>query len=93
MYSRLAFATAIQVDPDILIIDESIQVGDMGFQKKCLETIKNFKEDGKSIILVAHDMAQIKQSCDSVIFLNNGRIEKQGEPNEVISSYTESFNV
>ena len=75
MYSRLAFATAIQVDPDILIIDESIQVGDLGFQKKSFETIMDFKKRGKTIIIVSHDMTPILQKCDSVIFLNNGVIE------------------
>ena len=93
MYSRLAFATAIQVDPDILIIDESIQVGDLGFQKKSYETIMDFKKRGKTIIMVSHDMTPIKEKCDSVIFLNNGIIEKKGNPDEVISAYLNSLNL
>jgi len=93
MYSRLAFATAVQVDPDILIIDEAIQVGDIGFQKKSYETIMDFKKRGKSIIIVSHDMTPIKEKCDSVIFLNNGIIEKKGKPDEVISAYLNSLNL
>ncbi len=93
MYSRLAFATAIQVDPDILIIDEAIQVGDLAFQKKSYETIIDFKKRGKSIIMVSHDMSPIKEKCDSVIFLNNGIIEKKGTPEEVIPAYLDSLNL
>lgn len=93
MYSRLAFATAIQVDPDILIIDESIQVGDLGFQKKSFETIMDFKKRGKTIIIVSHDMTPILQKCDSVIFLNNGVIEKKGNPEEVVAAYLNSLNL
>ena len=93
MYSRLAFATAIQVDPDILIIDEAIQVGDLGFQKKSYETIMDFKKRGKSIILVSHDMSPIKNKCDSVIFLKNGIIEKKGSPEEVVPVYLNSLNL
>ena len=93
MYSRLAFATAVQVDPDILIIDEAIQVGDVGFQKKSYETIMDFKKRGKSIIIVSHDMKPIKEKCDSVIFLNNGIIEKYGKPDEVIPAYLDSLNL
>lgn len=93
MFSRLAFATAIQVDPDVLIIDEAIQVGDIGFQKKCLDTMRNFKEKGKSIIYVGHDMSQIRDNCDSVIFLNNGIVEKYGMPDDVIAAYTKSLHL
>lgn len=87
MYMRLAFATAIQVDPDILIIDETIAVGDIGFQKKSLEKILEFKKRGKAIIFVGHDMASIEANCDRVIFLNNSKIETEGEPKQVIETY------
>ena len=93
MYSRLAFATAVQVDPDILIIDETIQVGDLSFQKKSLGTMHSFKENGKSIIFVGHDMNQVRKNCDSAIFLNNGIIEKSGKPDEVIEAYTKSLHL
>ena len=87
MYSRLAFATAVQVDPDILIIDEAISVGDIAFQKKSFDTILDFKKRGKAIIFVTHDMGLIKSSCDSAIFLNNGVIEKRGKTDEVVDFY------
>jgi len=87
MYSRLAFATAVQVDPDILIIDEAISVGDIAFQKKSFDTILDFKKRGKAIIFVSHDMGMIKSSCDSAIFLNNGVIEKRGKTDEVVDFY------
>jgi len=87
MYSRLAFATAVQVDPDILIIDEAISVGDIAFQKKSFDTILDFKKRGKAIIFVSHDMGMIKSSCDSAIFLNNGAIEKRGKTDEVVDFY------
>ena len=93
MYMRLAFATAIQVDPDILIIDETIAVGDIGFQKKSLEKILEFKKRGKAIIFVGHDMAPIEASCDRVIFLNNGKIEAEGEPKQVIKTYRKSLSL
>jgi len=81
------------VDPDILIIDETIQVGDIAFQKKCVETMKSFKKKGKSIIFVAHDMSQIIENCDTAAFLNDGIIEKVGNPREVVDAYTKSLNL
>ena len=87
MHVRLAFATAVQVDPDILIIDEALSVGDIAFQKKSFDTIMDFKKRGKAIIFVSHDMGLIKNNCDSAIFLNNGIIEKRGKPSEVVDYY------
>jgi len=90
MYARLAFATAIQVNPDILIIDEALEVGDLAFQKKSYETILSFKERGKTIILVTHDMRPILKHCDRAMFLNNGIIESIGDPEMVVKEYTKS---
>jgi len=90
MYARLAFATAVQVDPDVLIIDEVIQVGDLGFQQKSYDTILEFKKKGKAIILVSHDMGPIEKHCDRAMFLNNGVIESIGKPSEVIEKYKKS---
>ena len=87
MYARLAFSTAIQVDPDVLIIDEALLVGDLGFQQKCFETINNFKNNGKAIILVTHDMQIIQSFCDRAMFLDQGIIESIGDPAEVIQAY------
>ena len=87
MQMRLAFATAVQVDPDILLLDEVYAVGDLRFQKKCFETILDFKKQGKSIILVSHGMDPIKKICNNAIFLNKGKIDTMGKPDEAIAAY------
>lgn len=92
MYARLAFSTAMQVEPDILIIDEALSAGDISFQRKAFDSINAFKENGKTVIVVTHDMNPIKQMCDRALFLNNGAIESVGEPEKVIMSYLNSFN-
>jgi len=89
MQMRLAFSTAVQVDPDVLILDEVFAVGDLNFQKKCFNKIMDFKKRGKSIIFVSHDMAPIKDFCDRVMFLNHGRVEIIGTPDETIASYVD----
>lgn len=93
MFARLAFATAVQVDPDVLIIDEVLQVGDMAFQQKSQEAILSFKKKNKTIILVTHDMTYIRNYCDRAMFLNQGKIEAIGAPNEVIDTYSKSMSV
>ena len=90
MYMRLAFSTAVQVNPDIILIDESLAVGDMGFQKKSFDKILEFKKQGKTIIFVAHGMDVIEANCDRVIFLKDGRIAAEGEPKKVIDAYIQS---
>lgn len=87
MYARLGFATAIQVDPDILLIDEVLQVGDLAFQRKSLETILSFKKRRKTTIFVTHDMKPIQEFCDRAMFLNQGSIAAIGEPKQVIDEY------
>lgn len=89
MQMRLAFSTAVQVDPDILLLDEIFAVGDLNFQKKCFHTIMDFKKRGKSIIFVSHDMTPIKDFCDRAMFLNHGKVEKIGTPEEAIKSYVD----
>lgn len=91
MYARLAFSTAVQVDPDVLIIDEALYTGDLAFQQKCFETISSFKRRGKAIILVTHSMEPIKSQCDRALFLNNGVIESIGNPDDIITAYTNSL--
>ncbi len=91
MYARLAFATAIQVDPEIILIDEILAVGDIGFQQKSHEAFLSFKKRGKSIVVVTHDLNTIKQNCDRAIFLNDGKIQALGEPDKVIKAYTSYF--
>jgi ABC-type polysaccharide/polyol phosphate transport system ATPase subunit len=87
MQMRLAFATAMQIDPDVLILDEVFAVGDLNFQKKCFDAIMNFKKRGKSIIFVSHSMSPIKDFCNRAMFLNSGKVEKIGTPDDVIASY------
>jgi len=91
MYARLAFSTAVQVDPDIVLMDEILSVGDIGFQKKCYETFLSFKKNGKSIVLVSHDLNVIQANCDRAMFLNEGKIVDIGDPKHVIKSYTNYF--
>ena len=87
MLMRLAFATSVLVDPDILIIDEVLAVGDTRFQKKCAETILSFKKRGKAIIFVSHNMNTIQEYADRAMFLNNGKAEKIGSPADAIAAY------
>jgi lipopolysaccharide transport system ATP-binding protein len=87
MQMRLAFATAVQVDPSILLLDEVIAVGDLNFQKKCLNVMMDFKKRGKSIVLVSHSPGDIEQLCDRAMFLKDGRIDAIGNPHEVLDSY------
>ena len=91
MYARLAFSTAVQVDPDILIIDEALYAGDMSFQRKCADTIVSFKKRGKAIILVSHNMIPIQSQCERAMFLNGGRIESIGHPDDVVEQYKKSM--
>ena len=87
MQMRLAFATAVQVDPAILLLDEVIAVGDLNFQKKCLDVMLDFKKRGKSIVLVSHSPGDIEQLCDRAMFLKEGFIDTIGKPAEVLDSY------
>jgi lipopolysaccharide transport system ATP-binding protein len=92
MAMRLAFATAIQVDPDILLLDEVISVGDINFQKKSFDMMVNFKKRGKSIIVVSHDSNDIKKLCDKVMFLKDGSVDMIGKPADVLHSYEHYMN-
>lgn len=88
MGARLAFSTAISVDPDILLVDEVLSVGDMAFQEKSFNKFMEFKKRGKTIIFVSHSVDQIKRTCDRAIWLHNGRVMGDGEPVKVIEEYT-----
>lgn len=87
MQMRMAFSIAIHTDPDILLIDEVLAVGDLAFQQKCVERIYQFKDQGCTIILVSHETASIEQFCDEAIWLDKGRVAAQGNPQEVLSLY------
>ncbi|OIO35464.1 MAG: hypothetical protein AUJ74_06300 [Candidatus Omnitrophica bacterium CG1_02_44_16] len=87
MFVRLAFAAAINVDPDILILDEALAVGDAKFQHKCFLKFREFQENKKTIIFVGHDMQAILRYCDTVLLLNAGLCVNEGGPEEVVSHY------
>ncbi len=87
MFVRLGFSVAIHVDPDILLIDEVLAVGDQSFQGKCLRTIEKFKEQGKTLIFVSHDLNIVRHICDRVILIDRGEVAAEGKPDKVISRY------
>jgi len=87
MYMRLGFSVAIHVNPDILLVDEVLAVGDQAFQAKCYKVIYDFMKRGKTIILVSHDLDTISDLCSSVAFLKDGRLEDMGKPLDIVSKY------
>ena len=87
MFARLAFAVAINVDPDILIVDEALSVGDIYFQAKCFNKMNEIKEKGTTILLVTHDMSSVIKYCDKVVILNKGNYLKEGSPKEMVDIY------
>ena len=87
MFVRLAFAVAINIDPEILIVDEALSVGDVFFQSKCYKKFEEFKEAGKTIIFVSHDLSSIQKYCDRAILLDKGSKIGEGKPSEIIDMY------
>jgi ABC-type polysaccharide/polyol phosphate transport system ATPase subunit len=87
MFVRLAFSVSIHVDPDILIVDEALAVGDVRFQKKCVDFMRAFKARGKTILFVSHDIFTVKSFCDRLILIDNGRIEAIGDRDHVANRY------
>ena len=92
MYARLAFAVATSVDPDILITDEVLSVGDESFQRKCEERIFSFRQAGKTIIFVSHALDTIQRLCDHVVWLERGEVQAQGAPAPTIAAYLRRVN-
>ncbi|OXM14217.1 ABC transporter ATP-binding protein [Paenibacillus herberti] len=92
MYMRLAFSVAINVDPEILIIDEILSVGDENFQKKCFEKIDKFKKNGATIVIVTHDLGTVEKISDRVIWMNAGKIVEEGKADQVLNSYKQHMN-
>jgi len=90
MAMRLAFSIAVNVDPDILIIDEVLGVGDQHFFQKCFERILEFRRAGKTLICVSHAMDSLKTLCDRALWLDQGRLRQSGPARQVIQAYTES---
>ena len=87
MYVRLGFSVAVHINLDILLIDEILAVGDLSFQRKCLDTMSKIRKTDKTIIFVSHNIFAIKDICDRVIWLNEGKIRGEGNPSEVVDEY------
>lgn len=87
MFARLAFSVAINVEPDILIIDEALAVGDTRFQIKCIDKLKELKKSGTTILFVSHATEQVKRFCNKAIWLKNGEIEASGNSSEIVDLY------
>ncbi len=87
MFVRLAFAVAINIDPEILIVDEALSVGDVFFQAKCYHKFEEFKKMGKTIVFVSHDLSSISKYCDRVYLLNQGNLLGEGSPKEMIDAF------
>lgn len=92
MYVRLAFAIAVHVDPDILLVDEVLAVGDEPFQRKCMDKIQEFQAQGRTIVLVSHSADQIRDVCDRVVVLKRGRVIFDGETEQGLIALHNSFD-
>jgi len=90
MYMRLGFAVAIHVNPDVLLVDEVLAVGDEGFTHKCLDKFAEFRRLGKTILLVTHSLGLVERFCDQALWLDHGRVQAQGDPRRVIDAYLAS---
>jgi len=91
MYVRLAFAVAVHVDPEILLVDEVLAVGDEPFQRKCMDKIRSFQAEGKTIVIVSHSLEQVGELCNRVVVLEHGVVRYDGEPGEGIRVLREGF--
>ncbi|MGG2198122.1 MULTISPECIES: ABC transporter ATP-binding protein [Paenibacillus] len=89
MFARLAFSVAINVDPEILIVDEALAVGDLKFQLKCMDKFNEFRDQGKTILFVSHDINSIKRYCNRVIWINEGKLIAQGNTETICDRYTD----
>ena len=87
MYVKLAFSTAVQTDPDVLLVDKVLSVGDEAFQNKCAEKIDEIRRAGKTILLVSHDLESVRDLCERCLFLDEGRITALGGAEEVVEEY------
>ncbi|HOV82336.1 MAG TPA: ABC transporter ATP-binding protein [Methanothrix sp.] len=92
MQVRLAFSTAIQTDPDILLVDEILAVGDMEFQQKCFEVFDRYRKEGVTILFVSHDLGAVRRFCDKTLLLRDGEQVALGETNRIIDSYIYKFD-
>jgi ABC-2 type transport system ATP-binding protein len=91
MYVRLAFAVAVHVDPDVLLVDEVLAVGDEQFQRKCLERIRGFQHEGRTIVLVTHGLDQVAEFCDRAVVLEHGKVTADGNPRDALKVLRADF--
>jgi ABC-2 type transport system ATP-binding protein len=92
MYVRLGFATAIHVDPQILLVDEVLSVGDESFQRKCIDRIRSFQRQGRTIVFVTHAADSVRDICNSACFIFKGRVQAHGKPADVVRAYREQLH-
>ena len=91
MYVRLGFAVAVEMNPDILLIDEVLAVGDLAFQMKCFDRIRDFQKRGKTLLLVTHDLVSVEQFCHDVKLIHRGEMVAEGDPSDVILAYMKQY--
>ncbi len=91
MYVRLGFAVAVEMNPDVLLIDEVLAVGDMAFQMKCFDRVKDFQKRGKTILLVTHDLVAVENFCDEVKLIHQSRLVAEGNPSDVVLTYLKAY--
>jgi ABC-type polysaccharide/polyol phosphate transport system ATPase subunit len=89
MYMRLGFAVATEVDPDVLLMDEILAVGDASFQQKCSTRIDEFRQRGKTIVFVSHDLGAVRQLCHRVLLIHNGVLLGDGPADQIVAQYEE----
>jgi len=92
MYVRLAFSIATMVNPDILVIDEALSVGDMAFQRKCVERMNQFRAEQKTMVFCSHSMFHIQELCDTAIWIDNGKIREMGDSDKIVGHYEDFCN-
>ena len=93
MYGRLGFSVAVNMDPDILLIDEALSVGDARFRKKSFEKMRELCSEDRTIVLVSHALGSIEELCDQAIWIHNGQLRMEGDPDEVVHAYTTFLDV
>ena len=91
MHVRLGFSVAVHIDPEILIVDEALSVGDAGFQEKCIQRVSEIRQKGVTFIVVSHSMPMLEQLCDELVWLEKGRVKMKGPAKEIAEAYSSQF--
>lgn len=92
MYARLGFAVAVHVEPDVLLIDEALSVGDAAFQRRCRQRIAQLRQGGRTVVIVSHDLGLVRNLCDRVAWFDRGSLSAVGEPDDVLAAYERSVH-